>query len=128
MEEAARQISEAMNQQKMAIETALQAVHTIGGDRALEETFRIRLRDVVKKLHRKGDETRTCLRAIALERQTKVEAARAEHKAEEARANELKLLVDLRKAEADVAKYKSKDAALAAKAALESAKKEKDKS
>ena len=34
--------------------------------------------------------------------------------------------MDLRKAEADVAKYKSKDAALAAKIALESAKKEKD--
>ena len=82
MEEAARQISESMNQQKMAIETALQAVVSIGGDRALEDTLRRRLRDVVKKLHRPGDETRICLRAVALERQAKVEVARAEHKAE----------------------------------------------
>jgi hypothetical protein len=61
-----------------------------------------------------------------LERQAKVEVAREEHKAEEARTNELKLLVDLRKSEAEIAKAKSKEAAQAAKAALESAKKDRD--
>ena len=125
-EEASRQISEAMNQQKLAIETALQAMVTIGGDRPMEDTLRRRLRDVVKKLHRSGDENRTCLRAIALERQAKVEVARAEHKAEEARTIELKLMVELRKNEAEIAKAKSKEASHAAKAALESAKKDRD--
>ena len=59
-------MTESMRQQKLAIETALQAVLTIGGDGTLEETLRIRLRGVVKKLRRSGDEARTCLRAIAL--------------------------------------------------------------
>ena len=75
---------------------------------------------------RSGDPTRTTLRAVALERQAKVETARAESKAEEARAKELKLLVELRKSEAEIAKAKSKEASVAAKAALETAKKEKD--
>jgi hypothetical protein len=125
-EEASRQISEGMNQQKLALETALQGMVTVGGDRPMEDILRRRLRDVVKKLHRSGDENRTCLRAIALERQAKVEVARAEHKAEEARTIELKLMVELRKNEAEIAKAKSKEASHAAKAALESAKKDRD--
>ena len=84
------------------------------------------MREVDKKMLRSGDPTRTSLRAVALERQAKVDTARAESKAEEARAKELKLLVDLRKYEAEIAKAKSKEAAVAAKAALETAKKEKD--
>jgi hypothetical protein len=125
-EEASRQISEGMNQQKLALETALQGMVTVGGDRPMEDILRRRLRDVVKKLHRSGDENRTCLRAIALERQAKVEVARAEHKSEEARTIELKLMVELRKNEAEIAKAKSKEASHAAKAALESAKKDRD--
>ncbi len=126
MEVEARQITEGLKHQKHVIEIALQAVHTCGGECGLEETLRIRLRDVNKKLHRSGDADRTCLRAIALERHAKVLSARAESKADEARANHLKLLVDLRTNEADIAKLKSKESAFAAKAALEMAKKEKD--
>ena len=125
MVEAARQVTEPFKRQKMCIETALQAVASIGGDRTLEDTLRRRLRDVVKKLQRSGDETRTCLRALALERHAKVEVARAEHKAEEAREKDLKLLVELRKCEADIARSHSKEASLAAKAALEIAKEQK---
>ena len=125
-EEAARKISEAMNQQKLAIETALQAMVTIGGDRPLEDTLRRRLREVAKKLHRSGDENRTHLRAIALERQANVEVLRAEHKADEERTKELKLMVEMRKYEAEIAKAHSKEAVLVAKGALEIAKKAKD--
>ena len=126
MEEAAQQLSESLKQRKMAIESAMQAVAAVGGDRDLEESLRIRLREVDKKMLRSGDPTRTSLRAVALERQAKVDMARAESNAEEARAKELKLLVELRKHEAEIAKAKSKEAAVAAKAALETAKKEKD--
>jgi len=126
MEEASRQITDSLLQQKLTIESTLQAAARVGGDRGLEETLRCRLREVEKKLLRSGDETRTCLRAMALERQAKIEIARAESKAEDARARELKLLLDLRKAEAEIAKAKSKEAAVAAKGALEAAKKEKE--
>ena len=126
MEEAARQLYESLKQKKMAIEYAMQAVAAAGGERDLEEDLRSRLREVDKKLLRSGDPIRTSLRAVALERQARVDTARAESKAEEARAKELKLLVGLRKSEAVLAKAKSKEVWVAAKAALETAKKEKD--
>ena len=91
----------------------------------MEETLRCRLREVDKEIHRSGGETRINLRAIALERKRKVDIARAEPQVEEARAKELNMLVNLRTKEAKIAKAETKEAALAAKAALESAKKEK---
>ena len=63
----------------------------------MEESLRSRLREVDKKMLRSGDPTRTSLRAVALERQAKVDTARAESNAEEARTKELELLVELRK-------------------------------
>ena len=125
MEEASKQLADSLHAKKTAIESALKAAVSVGGDRVLEDTLRCRLREVDKSIHRGGGDIRTSLRAIALERKSKVEVARAESRAEEARAKELKLLVDLRTKEAEIAKAKSKEAALAAKAALESAKKEK---
>ena len=125
MEEASKQLADSLHGKKMSVELALKAAVAVGGDRVLEDTLRCRLREIDKRIHRGGGEMRTNLRAIALERNSRVEVARAESKAEEARAKELKLLVELRTKEAEIAKSKSKEAALAAKAALESAKKEK---
>ena len=125
MEEASKQLADSLTAKKLAVESALKAAVSAGGDRALEDTLRCRLREVDKEINRSGGEIRTNLRAIALERKRKVEIARAESQAEEARAKELKLLLDLRTKEAEIAKTKTKEAALAAKTALESAKKEK---
>ena len=118
MEEAAAQIADSLKAKKIAVESALKAVVAVGGDRVLEDSLRCRLREVAKEIHRSGGDVRTNLRAIALERSRKVKIARAESQAEEAREKELKLLVDLRTKEADIAKAKTKEAALAAKAAL----------
>ena len=125
MEEASKQVADSLKAKKLAVESALKAVVSVGGDRGLEDTLRCRLREVDKELHRGGCDIRTNLRAIALERKSKVDIARAESKAEEARAKELKMMVELRTKEAEIAKAKTKEAALAAKAALESAKKDK---
>ena len=85
-----------------------------------------RLRAVNKKTAQMGDPTRLHWRAIAMQRDEKVKIARAESKAEETRAQELKLLVELRKAEAEIAKTKTKEAAVASKAAVLAAKQEKE--
>ena len=125
MGEASKQLADSLKAKKIVVESALKAVVSVGGDRGLEDTLRCRLREVDKELHRGGCDIRTNLRAIALERKSKVDIARAESKAEEARAKELKMMVELRTKEAEIAKAKTKEAALAAKAALESAKKDK---
>jgi len=61
---------------------------------------------------------------MAMERDEKVKLARAESKAQEARAKELQLLVDLRKSEAEIAKPKCKEAAAVSKAAAVAAQQE----
>ena len=105
----------ALQRQRLALEAALQGARRSGGDRYLEEALQARLRAVNKKSVQLGDPTRLHLRAVAMQRDEQVKTARAESKAQEARARELKLLVELRKAEADMAKAKSKEAAAAAK-------------
>ena len=116
----------ALQRQRCALEAALQGARRAGGDRYLEETLQARLRAVNKKTAQMGDPTRLHLRAIAMQRDEKVKTARAESKAQEARSQELKLLVELRKAEADIAKTKTKELAAASKAAVLAAKQEKE--
>ncbi len=54
---------------------------------------------------------------MAMERDEEVKLARPESKAQEARAQELQLLVDLRKSEAETTQPKCKEAAAVSKAA-----------
>jgi hypothetical protein len=113
-----------LQRQRVTLEAALQETTRLGGDRNLEQTLQTRLRAVNKQCAQLGEATRMQLRAIAMERDEKVKLARAESKAQETRAKELQLLVDLRKSEAEIAKAKSKEAAAVSKAAAVAAKQE----
>ena len=113
-----------LQRQRVTLEAALHETKRLGGDRYLEETLQARLRAVNKQCAQLGEATRMQLRAMALERDEKVKLARAESKAQEARAKELHLLVELRKSEADIAKATCKEAAAAWKASAVAAKQE----
>ena len=101
---------------------ALEAVVSAGGDPQLEDTLRQRLRGLTRQATAMHDESRVRLRALQMERQQAVETLRAESKAQEAAEKELALTVQLRQAEADIAKVRGREAATAAKQIADAAK------
>ena len=88
----------------------------------MEDTLRQRLRGLTRQATAMHDESRVRLHALQMERQQAVETLRAESKAQEAAEKELALTVQLRQAEADIAKVRGREAATAAKQIADAAK------
>ncbi len=122
MDAAVRHVDASLGRQRETVNAALQAVLSGGGDQALADSLRGRLRAVDKRLAAANTPVALRLRAKAAERQAAVAKARVESIAEETRLKALKLEVDLTKASAELAKAKGKEAAAAANAALAEAK------
>ena len=122
MEAAAQDVHTKLGTQRQTIDAALQAALCGGGDRALADMLRGRLRAVDKRLHAAQTPLALRLRAKAMERQATSKRASIESIAEETRAKALKLEVDLTKAQAELAKARGREAAAAANAATAAAK------
>ena len=124
--EAREKARQPLLKQREAVAGALRSAASTGGDRQLEDSLRARLRATDKQLLRLEEPTAIHLRAKALERQKVVDKARKEAKAEDAKQKELKLLVELKKHEAEIAKAASKAQAAEANKALAEAKRSKE--
>ena len=122
IEAAGQDVHTRLGKQRQTIDAALQAVLRGGGDRALADSLRGRLRVVDKRLHAAQMPVALRLRAKAMERKAASARASLESIAEDARAKALKLEVELTKAQAELAKARGREAAAAANAASAEAK------
>ena len=119
---ARRALETDIETKRSATIAALEAVVSAGGYPQLEDTLRQSLRALTRQATAMHDESRVRLRALQMERQKAVEARRAESKAQDAADKQLALTVKLRQAEADIAKERGREAAIAAKQAVDAAK------
>ena len=125
LKDASDSMAADLEKQISSTRAALDASRSAGGDPTNDEFLARRLRSLLKRADIASEPDRVFLRSKALERQTKHKVERTRLEVDEKEKRALDLTVQLRKAEADIAKAKSKEQASIAKLALEAAQKEK---